>query len=128
MVASAKHGTGKAGAQMRLEAADLGWRQPFEVEAEAPLELVSEAKLIEVVAGQRDDDRTLVPVFDRDPGSRLEFARELRPQTLAFERQREQCFLAGLGFDCGGEHAGSRPAGAAPGLAAFVNADLATRF
>src|SRR5215472_12484855 len=113
MIAAAQHCTRKPGAQMRLEPADLGWRQPFE--AEAPLELVSEAKLIEVVAGQRDDDRTLVPVFDRDPGSRLEFARELRPQTLAFERQREQCFLAGLGFDCGGEHAGSRPAGAAPG-------------
>src|SRR5262249_6186945 len=69
MVVPAQHRTGKPGAQMRLEAADLGCRQPFEVEAEAPLKFVGEAKLIEVVAGQSDDDRALVAVFDRDAGS-----------------------------------------------------------
>ena len=78
-----------------------------------------------VVAVQRDDHRALAAIFDRDAGSGFEFAGEIGPQTLAFERQRQQRFLAGFGLDRGGQHAGRRPARAAPGLALIVNSHRA---
>ena len=83
------------------------------------------AQLRRIVAVQRDDHRALVAILDRDAGGGFEFAREIGPQALAFERQRQQRLLARLGLDRGGEHAGRRPAGAAPGLAAVVNGDRA---
>ncbi len=84
MVARARHRAGDAGAQMRLAAARLGAGQPFEIEAEALLELIGKAQLLGVVAAEGDDQRALVAVADRDPGGGLELAGKIRPQTLGF--------------------------------------------
>ena len=54
-------------------------------------------------------------------GNGLEFTREIRPQKLTFQRQRQQCFFTGFGLDCSSEHTGRRPARAMTGLAAIVN-------
>src|SRR5271155_1896161 len=111
---------------MRLRAADLRCRQPSEFEAEPPLEFVGEAQLIEIVAGQGDNDCALVAVRDRSPGSSFELARKLGPPTPTLKSQRKKYHLARLGFDRGGEHAGRRPAGAAPGFSAIINRHRAT--
>ena len=81
------------------------------------------AQLRGVVAVEGDDHRALVAVFDRHAGGGFQLAREIGPQALAFERQRQQRLLAGLGLDRGGEHAGRGPAGAVPGLAAVIDGD-----
>ena len=127
MVARAQHRAGDAGAQMRLAPPRLGARKPFEVEAKALLELIGKAQLLGVVAGQGHDHRAFVPVADRDPGSGLDLAREIRPEKLTFQGQRQQCFFAGLGLDRGGEHTGRGPARAMTGLAAIIDRDRTSR-
>ncbi len=97
----------------------------MEVEAQAFLELKGMAQLDGIVAIERDDDRSLIAIFDRDARGDLHLARKIRPQALAFERQRQERLLARLGLDRGGEHPGRSPAGAAPGLAAVVHRDRA---
>ena len=90
------------------------------------LEFVRMAQRRRVVAVQRDDHRALAAILDRNAGGGFEFAGEIGPQTLAFQRQRQKRLLAGLGLDGGRQHAGRRPARAAPGLALVVNRDRAT--
>src|SRR6266446_10844446 len=99
MISRAKHGAWNPGSQMRLATPHLSPRQPFEIEAEALLKIVSVAQLLGVIAGQRDGDCALVAIADRNPGRSLDLARETRPHALAFERQCQQLFLARLGLD-----------------------------
>src|SRR5438128_3785481 len=110
---------------MRLLAARLGGIEPFEIEPQPLLEFVGMTQLRGVVAIERDDQRALVAVFRRDPGGALQFAREIGPQTLAFERQLQQLFFARFGLDRSGEHPSRGPAGAVPGFAAVVDGDRA---
>ncbi len=112
---------------MRLASPRLSPRQPFELEAEALLKIVSVAQLFDVIAGQRYDDRALIAIADRNPGQRLDLARETRPHALAFERQRQQLFLARLGLDCRGQHSRSCPARAMSRRSAVVHGHRATR-
>src|SRR5205085_10087790 len=88
MIALAQDGRGDARLQMRLAAARLGRRQPFEIEPEPGLELVGMTELLGIVAVEGEDERALVAVFDRNAGCGFELAREIGPSTLAFERER----------------------------------------
>ncbi len=123
MVARAQDAGGNAGPQMRLALPRCGAGQPLDVEAETLLKLVGKTQLLGIVAGQGDDDRAFVAISDRDPGDGFEFASEIRPLSLAFERQRQQRFFAGFGLDRGGEHSRRCPASAAPGFAAIIDRD-----
>ena len=127
VISRAEDGAGNARPQVRLSPPRLRSRQPFELEPEAFLKIKGEAQLLGVVAGQSDDDCTLVAIADRDAGYRLEFARKIRPHALAFERQGEQRLLTGLGLDRGGEHSGGRPARASSGFGTVVDGHRATR-
>ena len=110
---------------MRLLLACLRRRKPVQVETEPFLEFVGMAQLSGIVAVQRDDQRALVAIINRDAGNAFKLAGKIGPQTLAFERQRQQRLFARLGLDRSGEHARSGPGGAVPRLAAVVNRDLA---
>ena len=123
MVARAPDRGGDAGLQMRLALARLRRGQPVQIEAEPLLEFVGMAQRRGVIAVERDDHRALAAILDRDAGGGFEFAGEIGPQALAFERQRQERLLAGLGLDRGGQHAGRRPARAMPGHASIVNGD-----
>ncbi len=127
VVARAPHRGGDAGLQMRLLLARLGRGEPGEVKAEPLLEFEGMAQLRRVIAVERDDDRPLVAVFGRDAGCGLDLAREIRPQALAFERERQQRLFARLGLDRRGKHAGRRPTRAMPGFAPVVDAHRAAR-
>ena len=119
----AQHRSGDARPQVGLAPPRFGARHPFDREPECLLELVGEAQLLGVVAGQRDDDRALVAIADPDAGGGFDLAREIRPQVLAFEGEPEQRFFAGLGLDRGSEHSGRRPAGAVPSGAPVIHGD-----
>ena len=110
---------------MRLALARLRPAQPLDIEAEPALEIVGVAQLRRVVAIERDDERALVAVADRQVARAFQLAREIRPQPLAFQRQRQQLLLARLGLDRRRQHAGRRPARAVPGFAPVVHGDPA---
>ncbi len=112
---------------MRLAAPRLSPRQPLEIEAEALLKIIGVAQLLGIIAGQRDDDRALVAIADRNPGCRLELPRKTWPHALTFERQRQQLFLAGLGLDCRGQHPRSCPARSMSRCRAVVHGHRTTR-
>jgi hypothetical protein len=56
-------------------------------------------QLSRVVAVERDDQRALVAIADRNAGGGFQLAREIRPHALAFECQRQQRLLARLCLD-----------------------------
>ena len=89
VVARAQHRGGDAGLQMRLAAARLHRRQPFEIEPEPFLEPVGMLQLRRVVAVERDDDGALVAIVDRHAGGVFQLARKIGPQALAFEGERQ---------------------------------------
>src|SRR5579862_4279074 len=102
---------------MWLQPPRLGGIEPIEVEPDAALKLERMTQRLGVVAVERDDQRPFVAVLAGNPGRRCELAGEVRPQALAFERQRQERLLARLRLGCGGEHPRCRPARASPGFA-----------
>ncbi len=106
------------GAQSRLEVADLAPAQPAGVEAGTPLMVVPKTQPLDFVATERDDERALGAIVDRE--LRLGFDRGAiaGPQLLALDGQRQQILAARFMFRGGGQHAGSGEARARAGLAA----------
>ena len=125
VIAGAEDGRSGTRFQMRLALSRLGGGQPLQVEPKPFLEFIGMAQLGCVVAIERDDQRALVAVIDRDAAGPFQLACEIGPQALAFERQRQERLLPRLRLDRRSEHAGGRPAGTAPGVAAVVHGDRA---
>ena len=128
MIVRAKDRRGDPGFEVRLQSARLRPAQPSELDAEVALELEREVEPLHVVARERHRERALGAVADRPAGRRLELVTEGRPQALAFQVEREQSFLAGLGLETRGQHAGCSPRCAMSGLAALEHGDLAAGF
>ena len=115
----------RAGPEVGLSRACLAAAQPLELDAQAALELVAEAQLLDVVAIERGDQGALVAVAEGPAAGGLEVAAEGRPEPLALQGQLQQRLLAGLAFDARSQHAGRRPGGAPPGAAAVEDGDVA---
>ncbi len=95
MVVGAEQPGGHGRAQARLAGAHRGAGQPLDREAVAALEVVAEAQALDLVAAERDDQRTLAAVVDGQAGGRFEVVAERVPEALAREAERQQRLAAG---------------------------------
>ena len=120
MIGRAEDRGGEIGMKMRLALARRARRQPFERDAVLALKIVSEAKLRRVVAGERDHQRAFAaqPDAHARPPAR---ARRRSPATIpgCARLSARRSSSPGSSLDAGGQHAGRRPARAAPGLVAL---------
>src|SRR5580692_4085500 len=80
--------------------------EPADAEARARLQVVAEPQARDLVAAERDRERAFVAIVEIEAGLAFELATERRPQPLAFQRQRQQVFAAGLELGRGREHPG----------------------
>src|SRR6266700_2750199 len=69
--------------------------------ARPALQVISRTAQFSMIStpARRAADRPLVAIFDRDARGDLQLAGKVRPQALAFQRQRQERLLAGFGLD-----------------------------
>ena len=118
MVLRREQGASDFSRQMRLPLSRVRGRQPFERQVEMPLKLQAMRDFRLIVRGQGEHQRALAPQFDVDATRAQQLFGKGRPARLAVAAERDQRFLARLGFAACRQHAGCGMACAGSGLAA----------
>ena len=109
--------------EMRLALPRRAAGQPFERDALLALEIVVEAKLRRVVAGERDHERAFLAQPDRHARRLLQLAAKPGHSSWLRRLRARRSSSPGSASTPGGEHAGGGPARAAAGLVALEDGD-----